>query len=283
MIYIFESEKASDDAPLEIQVSDDELILKPSIKSKLSGGVLVYRIDYDTDKVATFRFHRKVNSDSKLLNALLLNITMEDVTGKIIEDKIVNLKVTISETKSFNKLTTLLQQDIKKSYFFRLTDQIIGADGYNYTIKIGHREGMRIGDTYLMYEWIQSGESSQKKMVGFGIIDKVSQPTPNASHTIFSQRLGDSQSIGGWIEEDPRRHLSTSLSPFYHRGLSLQSNSFVVTHESNTFKLLQKNYNAAAGLSLGISYGLYRILPISQVYLDPSPFYSLTNKCYIIT
>ena len=155
---------------------------------------------------------------------------------------------------------------------FKLTDQIVEAYNNHYSIHIGKRENIELDDTFYMYEWITNDKKRSATQVGFGYITKVGN---NVSYpdqkSIFMQQLGGLQSIGGWIEEDPRQKIAIRMTPFYQTGLSIKKESIMIKSQNGYyFTLLNKDYDTAFGLGLSGVYNIAHYTGVSQLFGDIS-------------
>ena len=141
---------------------------------------------------------------------------------------------------------------------FKLTDQIINRNHNQYEVRIGKRENLRLDDTFHLYEWaLTDSNTLTATQVGYGFIKSVGDTESSSlRHSLLYQQLGELQSIGGWIEEDAKRKISISITPFFASNLSIPKDALSVNIDGTDLYLLKKTYNQAIGLSVGLSYNI---------------------------
>ena len=232
----------------------------------LTGGVLWYHVKYDSTKAVSIHLNQQVHAETKYEINVLTHLVDKTHSKKIIDNAIY-----ASEKKAFNALIDELALKTRQLPAFKLTDQIVEANKNQYAIRIGKRENIKLDDTFYMYEWVNNNKNNKKqaKRVGFGYITKIGNNIKHPDHkSIFTQRLGAPQSIGGWIKEDPRLKVTTRLFPFYQKNISLKKGSIIIKHNDNSFSLLEENYDSALGVGINFSTNIAHTTKISQLFGD---------------
>jgi hypothetical protein len=228
----------------------------------LTGGVFWYHIKYDSTKAVSIHLNHQVHTETKYEINVLTHLVDKTHLKKIIDNAIY-----ASEKKAFNALIGELALKTRQLPAFKLTDQIVEANKNQYAIRIGKRENIKLDDTFYMYEWVINNNKKQAKHVGFGYITHVGNNIKKPDHkSTFTQQLGDPQSIGGWIKEDPRYKLSLRLSPFYQTGLSIKKDAFNLNPDGIQYQLLDKDYDSAVGINATALYNLAQYTNISQLF-----------------
>jgi hypothetical protein len=151
---------------------------------------------------------------------------------------------------------------------FKLSAQIVEADGKKYGFGLGHREGVHLDDGFHLVEFEENADGDEiavKK--GFVRVSKTGNNIENPnSYTYANQLLGKQVSEGTVVMEHPRLGLDLRVKLGMVTGLNIKRE--YVLADLNGGYLFAEDVTSAFAADVFLSYNLAPIIGITQTFLD---------------
>lgn len=152
---------------------------------------------------------------------------------------------------------------------FKLSAQIVEADGRKYGFGLGHKEGVHLDDGFHLVEFEENKDGDEiavKK--GFVRVSKTGNNIENPnSYTYANQLLGRQVSEGTVVMEHPRLGLDLRVKLGMVTGLSIKREYVVADFFTGEY-LFAEDVTSAFAADVFLSYNLAPIIGITQTFLD---------------
>jgi len=154
----------------------------------------------------------------------------------------------------------------KKIDDFKLSAQIAEASENQYSLPLGHREGVLLDDGFDIVENVENkdGELSLEK-IGFIRIIKTANNIENPEEYSYAvQFLGEPASVGSVVMERPRLGMDMRVKGSYAIGINIPKDETIINDEP----VLQNDANSAMNINTVFSYDIAPIIGITQTFVD---------------
>ena len=149
---------------------------------------------------------------------------------------------------------------------FKLSAQIVEADGRKYGFPLGFREGVHLDDGFHIVEYEEDSEGNEVVMrKGFVRVSKTgdNKSDPN-NYTYAKQLLGSKVSEGTTVLEHPRLGMDARAKLGFITGMSIPKEYMLAGSDL----LFADDITSGLALDVIIAYNLAPIIGISQTFLD---------------
>ncbi len=181
-------------------------------KYKVEGGIIWWNIKVDSDgktsikKVITVKGQGSATRSIGIFQFIgdLVVATggaKQNIVDKVTPESIMK-NLYNKATKDFIQNLSIHMQEFAD--FIRLSGQIVEADGNNYKISLGKKEGLHLDDGFNVVEFYEDGGLLKAKKKGFGRVIKTGDNINNPrNYSIVKQKIGKVVSEGSVLVERP--------------------------------------------------------------------------------
>ena len=252
-----------------------EVDKKNNIGITIEGGILWYHVIMDKDGNTSLK--QVVAATTKGIGGAKVGENYTFRFGKETEKVDANTQAQYDAIQAWAKN---LGVKTKKIDDFKLTAQIVEADGKNYSFPLGHREGIFLDDGFDVVEYMEDDEGRVvAERIGFVRVSKTgdneNDPT---SYTFAKQYLGETTDVGAVVMEHPVLGIDLNVKPFFSLGMSIPKNATILP--GNITPILKDDATSAIGVEGVFSYNLAPIVGVSQLFYDISIGFGLPTSTY---
>lgn len=243
----------------------------------LEGGVIWWKLNVSSDGTA---------SVTKVLDATTSGISSLDPTAVsgltkqplYTEFKFGNEKwATTPEQYAQNDAMLAFSKNLgvktKELDDFKLSAQIVEANGKKYAFGLGHREGVHLDDGFHIVEMTEDADGNEKAVrAGFVRVSKTGDNAkdPN-NYTYANQLIGDKVSEGTLVMEHPRLGMDARFNLSFVVGSSIKPEHTAI----GIGQVLAEEATTQIAGNLLLSYNLAPIIGVTQTFLDLDVGFSL--------
>ena len=240
-----------------------EVDKKNNISITIEGGILWYHIIMDEDGNTSVK--QVVAAKTKGIGGAEVGEKYTFRFGKETQKVDANTQAQYDAIQAWAKN---LGVKTKKIDDFKLTAQIVEADGKNYSFPLGHREGVFLDDGFDIVEYMEDEEGNVvAERIGFMRVSKTgdneNDPT---SYTFAKQYLGETTDVGAVVMERPRLGMDLKVKAGYSLGINIpKEETYISLAVAN---ILKDDATSAAGVNAIFSYNLAPVIGVSQTFFD---------------
>ena len=153
---------------------------------------------------------------------------------------------------------------------FKLSAQIVEADGSKYGFALGFREGVHLDDGFHIVEYMEDEEGNEvAEQIGFVRVSKTgdNKSDPN-NYTYANQLLGSKVSEGTIVMEHPRLGMDVRAKLGFITGMSLPKEYMLAGVSDNDPMIFAEDITSGIALDVVFAYNLAPIIGVSQTFLD---------------
>ncbi|MBG90269.1 MAG: hypothetical protein CL521_00450 [Actinobacteria bacterium] len=174
-----------------------------------------------------------------------------------------------AQDKALRIWITDLSVKVRQLPQFRLSGTVLSVQGRVYDMNLGVKDGVKMDDSFLLYEMVETSKGIYPKRKGYLQVLQVGQvegETQSVSRLV--QRLGQTRGAGGWLEEYARTGLDFQPVFLKKEGLSVPYQSLILTERNGgLLPILNSDVSRGYGVMGRLSYNLAPWVNVSQLFV----------------